>query len=107
MFTQAKPVSRRRRRRLAKGLRNLVHAAEHPVRGLTAAVPLERGQVLAESDFLLQLAIELESEDELDPRGIARVETLLTDAESPAYAPSAPGSLHAALIHAQAALYLN
>ena len=107
MFTKAKPVSRRRRRRLAKGLRNLVHAAEHPVYGISAAVPLERGQILAERESLLDLATDLDSEDELDPRGVALVRTLLTDADSPAYAPSAPGALHAALTHAHAALFLH
>jgi hypothetical protein len=105
MVTQAKPVSRRRRRRLAKGLRNLVDAADHSSHGFSAAVPLERQQILAERDVLLDVADELDSEDELDPRGIALVRSLLTDAESPAYAPSSPGSLHAALTHAHAALY--
>jgi hypothetical protein len=107
MFMQAKPVSPRRRRRLAKGLRNLVQAADTPFHGLSAAVPIERGQIIAERDLLLQLADELESDDELEARGIARLDSLLTDAESPAYAPSPPGSLHAALIHAHAALYLD
>jgi hypothetical protein len=104
---QAKPVSPRRRRRLAKGLRNLVKGADTPSHGLSAAVPIERGQIIAERDLLVQLAEELESDDELEPRGIALVDTVLTDAESPAYAPSAPGSLHAALTHAHAALYLD
>jgi hypothetical protein len=99
-------TSRRRRRRLAGGIRNLVHAAEQPVRALSAAAPLQRREIMRERGFLLQLAIDLESDDELSPRGVALIETLLTDGGSPVYSPLPPGALRDALTHAHAALFL-
>ena len=56
--------------------------------------------------MLLQLAADLESEDELEPRGIALVERLLIDGGSPVYVDAPDGALHGALVHAHAALYL-
>jgi hypothetical protein len=99
-------TSRRCRAGLAEGIRNLIDAAEEPERGYSAAVPLQRRAILAERDFLLALAADLRSDDELSPRGIALVEHLLTDGMSPLYAPGPEGGLHNALTHARAALHL-
>jgi len=99
-------TSRRRRAGLAQGIRNLIDAAEEPRRGYTSAVPLNRGEVLRERAFLLELAADLVSEDELNPRGIALVDRLLTDGSSPVYSPGPKGDLHRALIHARAAMHL-
>jgi hypothetical protein len=99
--------SRRARVRVARNLRNLLDEAEHPSRGIGCAVPVQRGQVLAERDLLKQLADALDSEDELSPRGILLVRRLLTDGASPVYAPTPNGALHDALTDASAALYLR
>jgi hypothetical protein len=99
-------TSRRRRRALANGIRNLVNAAEEPVRALSAAAPVQRREILHERGFLLQLAIDLESDDELNARGIALIERLLTDGASPVYSPLPAGTLRDALTHAHAALFL-
>jgi hypothetical protein len=100
-------TSRRRRSGLAASIRNLLHAAEERPRGFTAAVPIQRRAILRERQLLLQLAAGLESQDELEPRGIALVERLLIEGRSPVYLDAPEGALHAALVHAHAALYLG
>ena len=100
-------TSRRCRRGLAQGLRNLVEAAEHPSRGLPPAAPVERHQIIADRGFLLQLAVDLESDDQMNARGVALIEELLTSGDSPVFAPSPPGAVRDALTHAHAAMFLN
>jgi hypothetical protein len=100
-------TSRRTRAGLAEGIHSLLDSAEEPDRSLSAAVPLQRREILEESPLLLDLAGDLTGDDELSPRGIALVERLLTDGDSPLYAPRGNGALHAALIHARAALHLS
>jgi hypothetical protein len=99
-------TSRRSRAGLAASLRNLLEAAERGPRGFTAVVPIQRHEILRERQLLLQLAADLESEDELSLRGIALVERLLIDGTSPVYVGGPDGALHGALVHAHAALYL-
>jgi hypothetical protein len=98
---------RRYRSGLAAGIYNLLDAAEEPARSLSASVPLQRGEILAESPLLLAIARDLNGHDRLSPRGIALIKELLTDGGSPVYAPHPAGSLHAALVHARAALHLS
>jgi hypothetical protein len=100
-------TSRRCRAGLAQGIRNLIEEAEADRRGYTAAVPLQRFEIMREREFLLQLADDLASDDELNARGIALVDALLTDGTSPVYTSSPEGKLHRALIHARAALHLG
>jgi hypothetical protein len=99
-------TSRRSRAGLAASIRNLLDAAEERPRGFTAAVPIQRRAILRERRLLLQLAAELESQDELEPRGIVLVERLLIDGASPLYVDGPEGALNGALVHAHAALYL-
>jgi hypothetical protein len=99
-------TSRRRRAGLAASIRNLLDAAEERPRGFTVAVPIQRRAILGERQMLLQLAEDLESQDELKPRGIAIVERLLIDGGSPFYVDGPERALHGALVHAHAALYL-
>jgi hypothetical protein len=99
-------TSRRRRNSLAQGIRNLIEAAEEPRHPYSAAVPLQRREILSERSFLLELADDLAGDDELGPRGIALLDRLLTDGTSPVYAPSPAGALHGALVHARATLHL-
>jgi hypothetical protein len=98
--------SPRSRAGLAASIRNLLDAAEEGPRGFTAAVPIQRRAILRERQLLLQLAADLESQDELEPRGIALVEQLLIDGGSPLYVEGPEPALHGALVHAHAALYL-
>jgi hypothetical protein len=100
-------TSSRCRRGLAEGLRNVIDAADEPQRGYSAAVPLQRHEIQRERGFLVALAEDLRSDDELNPRGIALVEKLLTDGISPLYTSSPEGELHGALTHARAALHLR
>ena len=100
-------TSGRRRAGLAEGLRGLIDAAEDPQRGYTAAVPLRRREILSERGFLLDLADDLASDDQVSARGVALIETLLTDGSSPVYSARSEGELHRALTHARAALYLG
>jgi hypothetical protein len=99
-------TSRRSRAGLAASIRNLLEAAEERPRGFTSAVPIQRREVLRERQMLLQLAADLESDDELYARGIALAERILIDGGSPVYVDSPDGALHGALVHAHAALYL-
>jgi hypothetical protein len=97
-------TSPRFRAGLAASLRKLVETAERPPRGFGSSVPLRRGEILAEHDLLLAIADELESSDELKPRGIVLVERLLMDGASPLYF---EGGLREWLVQARAALYLD
>jgi hypothetical protein len=99
-------TSPRFRAGLAASIRNLIDAAEEPRRGLSSAVPIQRREILDESGLLLELAADLESPDRLQPRGIALIERLLTNGDSPAYMFSPETSLREALGQARAALYL-
>jgi hypothetical protein len=99
--------SRRSRRSLAEGIRNLIAEAEEPQRGFSAAVPPNRRAIMAERDFLLALADDLSSDDGLSPRGIALIEQLLMDGGSPVYTTGSDGDLHRALIRARASLYVS
>ncbi len=91
---------------LAVGLRNLSTPAEDPPR-VQRRRPVQRREILREQVFLLQLAVDLESDDEIHPRGVALIEDLLTNGDSPVYAPVPEGTLRSALTHAHAALYLT
>jgi hypothetical protein len=97
-------ASPRFREGLAAGICNLLDAAEEPPRGLTSAVPLRRREILDNRPLLVELAEELRSGDELQPRGIALVERLLIDGDSPLYY---AGDLREQLRRARAALLLR
>ena len=71
-------------------------------------MPVERHQIIAERGFLLQLAVDRDSDDHaVNARGVALIEELLTSGDSPVYAPSPPGAVRDALTHAHAAMFLN
>ena len=99
-------ASRRYRCGLAASIRNLIEAAEEPPRGFSSAVPVQRRDILADRPLLLEIADDLESQQELKPRGIVLVERLITDGNSPVYMSSPEGSLHEALNQARAAMHL-
>jgi hypothetical protein len=86
-------VSPRTRRRLACGLERVVHEMERPARSVTAAVPVQRREVLVARDDLLLLAAALRGAAHPDPAGVAGASLLLTDGAGPVYAPCPPGAL--------------
>jgi hypothetical protein len=77
------------RHRLADGLRDAVEEAALP-RVPTAAAPLASASIRANSGLLLALAGRLDSRDPIEPRGAVRAQRLITDADSPLYAPASP-----------------
>ena len=96
------------RARMAAGLRRAITAAERPWHGgLSAQVPVQRAAILDERTELLGLAYLLTDEESVSPRGVARVEELLTDGRSPLYYPAPRGTLAAALRHTRATLLLG
>jgi hypothetical protein len=76
----------RLRRQLARSLRRVVADAENPARAyMGASVPGRREVVLPWREGLLGLADRLEQPGSVNPRGVARVLGLLTDATGPLY----------------------
>jgi hypothetical protein len=100
-------TSRRVRAGLAASIRNVVDAAGTPRRGYSAVVPIQRQAIIAQRELLLELAADLESGDELKPRGLALAERLLIDGDSPLYVEGPEAALREALGQARAALYLG
>jgi hypothetical protein len=99
--------SERNRRILARGLERVIDAAEERPHPHSSAVPLRRAEILTERALLLGLAAELrDMSQDVNVRGVALVERLLTDGGSPLYAPSTKQSLDGAIRQARAALLL-
>jgi hypothetical protein len=96
----------RRRRQYADGLEHAVQAARHPAQAgtLTSAVPVQRREVLQERALLLELAGLLRAADDAPASALDPVRRLLTDGNSPLYAPSGSGALQAAVLEAMVAL---
>jgi len=92
------------RRRLAAGLERVLDDAERPTRGLTAAVPLQRREILAARAEILALAREVVEAEPVGVHGLALVAGMLSDGDSPLYALHAEGALDRALNRAGAAL---
>lgn len=85
------------RRRLARSLRAVAHAAEQTRR---TKAPIDgKGVRLALSE-LEAVASRLDTNGPVDVRGIARVRTLLADGASPLYRRSVPGVLQRELVTA-------
>jgi hypothetical protein len=85
-------------RKLAASLRQLVAGTQRPrASSLGSAVPVVREAVLGWQEGLLGLAEQLERARALNPRGVARVQVLLTDGSGPLYNPSSERSLTEAI----------
>ncbi len=65
------------------------------LRGRSAVVRPHRGELAGAKLPLARVAALLDSPEPVYPRGVARVQLLLTDATSPLYAPVRPGQLRA------------
>ena len=96
----------RRRRRYADSLEHVVLTARRrPAAGVfTSAIPVQRGAVLEERALLLELACQVREAHDAPASALAPVKWLLTDGNSPLYAPSPPGALQAAVLEAILAL---
>jgi hypothetical protein len=97
-------VSSRTRRRLACRLERVAIESERPARGFTAAVPIQRREVIVARDDLLLLAAALRGEAHPDPRGVAGASLLLSDGCGPVFAPCPPGALRRTVRRIDAAL---
>lgn len=97
-------VGKRSRRRLAGGLARVLKSVERSGPGLTAAVPPDCREVLAARVVISTLARRLRSPEPVNPRGVAVLQTLLTDGSSPLYTPCESGALGSQLRAAAAAL---
>lgn len=96
------------RRSLAVGLNRTLRDAQGPPPPVfTAAVPLQRHAILSARDEIEQLAHDLLAPGDVQPRGVALVQDLLTDGSSPLFTPSPEGALDQVVGHAHAALLLR
>ncbi len=96
--------SRRYRARIAAGLARVVRDAEATTRGFSAAVRPDRREVIAARTVLAALDRRLRAVEPVSPRGVAMLESLLTDGMSPLYRPTEFGALGSRLRAAAAAL---
>ncbi|HUA07563.1 MAG TPA: hypothetical protein VMB27_26915 [Solirubrobacteraceae bacterium] len=97
-------TGRRFRGHIAGGLTRVVRDAEATTRGFTAAVRPDRREVLAARPLLATLDRRLRGDEPVTPQGVALLELLLTDGNSPLYQPTEPGALGSRLRAAAAAL---
>jgi hypothetical protein len=96
------------RRRLARTLERDVREAEGPPPWPDVEVPpLARDEIRAARAALLGLVVRLEDARPARPQGVARARLLITEPESPLYAPAPAGTLWAAARRAGAALDLE
>jgi hypothetical protein len=110
---RARLISGRYRSTVASSLRQLVAAGRHPgLNRFRAQIQLRTNTLIECSPLILELAAELESEESVSPRGVIMAERLITDGDSPVYAPIAVSkplneTLDSAVRHARAALHLG
>lgn len=95
------------RRSFADGITRILDAAEEPWNPRTAAVPVMRPDILASRHDLTNVADLLRSEEELEVRGLALVEPLLTAGESPLFNPRPEETLEHTTRRIRAALLLR
>jgi hypothetical protein len=97
-------TGRRYRMRMAAGLERAVRDAKTVPHGLSAAVSPDRREVIAARTVIATLDRRLRAPEPVSPRGVAMLESLLTDGTSPLYRPTEPGALGSQLRAAAAAL---
>lgn len=83
----------RNRRRLAASLERLIEELDADRDWFSAAIPFLRDQVAEARGTLLSLARALRVAERIQPRGLAMVDRLLRDPDSPLYVRSARGAL--------------
>jgi hypothetical protein len=92
--------SRRVRRRLAAGLEHVLDEAVAPSRGPTAAIPVQRAEVLMAWRDLSRLARALRADPAPPVRAIAVASVLLADGTGPVFASYPHGTLAEAALQA-------
>jgi hypothetical protein len=97
-------TSRRVRERVAAGLARAVRDAETTTRGFSAAIRPHRSEVSAARTVLATLDRQLRAPAPVSARGVALLESLLSDGTSPLYQPGERGALGSRLRAAAAAL---
>jgi hypothetical protein len=101
---RARRITRRRSRaQLASGLSRAVRAALQGT-GFSAAVRPHAGEVFDAGAVLSAVAQRLQAPEPVAARGVAMVQLLLTDTNSPLYCPTAEGALGRRLRAAAAAM---
>jgi hypothetical protein len=110
---RARLLHRRYRSAVAASLRRLIETAKRNEPNLLSAeLPLRGGEVLESEPLILTLADELEHEEGVSPRGVILAERLITDGDSPIYAPTPVSrpyneTVESAVKHARAALHMD
>jgi hypothetical protein len=99
--------SLRCRRSFAAGIKRILDAAEQPPRPFTAAVPVCRRDILEARADLIELGDLLWFEGNLQVRGLALLEPLLTSGDSPLFHPNPEKSLEHTVRRIRAALLLH
>lgn len=94
----------RTRRAIAARLRRMIDAARSGSDGLFGVGAVARNEVRAESDALADLAVRLVAIRPVNPMGVALAKLLVSDANSPLRVGAEPGTLHAVVRLATAAL---
>jgi hypothetical protein len=110
---RARLISRRYRSAVASALRKLVSAARQPNPNIfVAEIPLRADEVLGNEPLILTLAEELKHDESVSPRGVILADRLITDGDSPVYAPlprehPPEETVESAVKRARAALHLG
>jgi hypothetical protein len=110
---RARLLDRRYRSKVADTLRKLVAAAGRRERNFFAAeLHLHEAEILGSEPLILTLADELEQEERVSPRGVILAYRLVTDGDSPVYAPTPVSrpyeeTVESAVKRARAALHLG
>jgi len=98
MVTRAWQISRvQERANLASALESVIRDAEVPRRGISAAVPIRRAEVLDAREEIRRLARRLRDPRPAQPKGVALVRQLLTLGDGPLYTAAAPDALRHAV----------
>jgi len=100
-------TSLRCRRALAAGLHGTLRDALKAPAPFTAAVPLQRREVLNARDDIEELAQDLLAPGDVQARGVVLVQDLLTQGSSPLFTAGPEGQLDRAVRQARAALVLR
>ena len=100
-----KITCRRRRDKLANALEQLIADAQQPPRSsMTAAIPMDRAEVLDARIPLSDLVCRLRSDAPVDPQGVLLTEQVLCDVASPVFRPAERGALRTTVRQLNAAL---
>jgi hypothetical protein len=105
LLHRARVMARRRiRRRIARGIEGTIADAERQDLRWGSAAPFDYRGVLEARSELLALAAALRDRDEVNARGVAMADLLLTDYASPLYQPIDRQALCDAAVAARGAL---